>query len=107
MARDTGFESGPFNGTSRTFATSTPHLRAPLRATSTPATGEARTSGCDLPDPLACHLEATARLAADAAERGDLALARALLEAALRAVEAVEARPAPGLRVVGNVGGAA
>jgi hypothetical protein len=75
--------------------------------TSASASGGTSTGGSDLPNALACHIESTAMFAAQAAERGDLEAAKELLHAAVRAVEAVEARPTAGLRVVGNVGGAA
>jgi hypothetical protein len=59
-----------------------------------------RSSACDLPSSLPAFLQASAQLAGGAAERGDLAAARRLLEEALRAVENAGVRP--GLRVVGD-----
>jgi hypothetical protein len=104
MARDTGFESVGFNGVSRTFASSEAHLRAPSRATLPPASGVSRKVECDLPSPLACFVEATAKLAGQAVERGALEEARGLLAQAIRSIDATESRPVAGLRVVA-VGG--
>ena len=55
------------------------------------------------PSALAAFVEASAGAAAGAAERGDLAEARRVLERALAAVEAADEQP--GLRVVAGVAG--
>lgn len=75
-----------------------------MSATSSPGSGETRTFDRDLPSPLACFVEATAKLAAGALERGDLIEAKLLLGQALHAVDVAQGRQVAGtgLRVVGG-----
>ncbi len=74
LARDTGFETVGFTGTSRTFAPSTPHLRAPLRVTPTPASGEAGRAGAASGLPGQRSIVRIARLGRGIARRSERAV---------------------------------
>lgn len=74
------------------------HPRGAPRVTSSPGSGAARTAACDLPDALACFVEATAGFAAAAIQRGDLGEGRRLMEAAMEAIDTGD-RDEPDLRI--------